>query len=130
MFRQGLRRCAVAASRNTSSTPILRSGQRFLSISTLPSPISRVAFVPKSFANVSRFYSSEASAVEAEASTEAGNEVFTTAEDSVPDDSFAGLERFGVHRNLLKSITGNMGYENMTPVQSKTIQPALKGTDM
>lgn len=130
MFRQRLRRCAVAVSRNTSATPILRSRQRFLSTTKLSSPIAKAAFLPKNFANASRFYSSEASAVEAKASDEPSNEIFTTTEDSVAEDSFASLERFGVHRNLLKAITGNMGYETMTPVQSKTIQPALKGTDM
>lgn len=35
-----------------------------------------------------------------------------------------------VHKNVINQITKGMGYENMTLVQSMTINETLKGTDM
>ncbi|KAL2754292.1 hypothetical protein ACRALDRAFT_2069793, partial [Sodiomyces alcalophilus JCM 7366] len=43
---------------------------------------------------------------------------------------FAELDALGVHPNLVKSITQGMGYETLSPVQSKTIVQALNGTDL
>lgn len=43
---------------------------------------------------------------------------------------FSELADIGIHENLVRSITEGMKYENMTPVQSKTITPALDGRDM
>jgi ATP-dependent RNA helicase MSS116 len=65
-----------------------------------------------------RAYSSEAAAVEepVRASTEVSN--------------FADLADLGVHPSLITAVTKHMGYQTMTPVQSKTISPAMKGTDM
>ena len=71
-----------------------------------------------------RSYSTESAAAVDSADTEgaaAGNAITT---------SFADLQKLGVHRNLTNAIISDMGYETMTPVQSLTINPALKGTDM
>ena len=44
---------------------------------------------------------------------------------------FDDLEARGiVHRNVVRTITGPMGLETMTEVQTKTINEALKGTDI
>jgi ATP-dependent RNA helicase MSS116 len=43
---------------------------------------------------------------------------------------FKDLKNINVNPNLLEAITKDMRYERMTPVQAKTINPALKGTDM
>jgi ATP-dependent RNA helicase MSS116 len=43
---------------------------------------------------------------------------------------FKNLETQGVHPNLIQAITTDFGYSVMSPVQDKTIAPALKGTDM
>lgn len=43
---------------------------------------------------------------------------------------FADLSNVGVHPNLLRSITDDMRYENMTDVQAMSINPALSGKDM
>lgn len=43
---------------------------------------------------------------------------------------FADLKSIGVHDNLLRAITDDMKYEEMTDVQSMSINPALKGKDM
>jgi len=43
---------------------------------------------------------------------------------------FGDLSTLGVHQSLIDAITLDMKYERMTPVQAKTINPALKGTDI
>jgi ATP-dependent RNA helicase MSS116 len=75
----------------------------------------------KSIANTYRLYSDEAAAVQEEISHPA------PARDLV---NFKDLTQVGVHGSLIDAIVKDMGYESMTPVQSKTINPALKGTDM
>lgn len=119
MFRNSLRRCANQA-RATATASLLSQTRTTLPIarrqivpvlSTL-SPLNRIA-------SISRAYSSEASAAQDEAPVAAPT-------DAVP--KFADLE--GVHPNLITAITEGMSYDNMTPVQAKTITPALKGTDM
>lgn len=83
--------------------------------------VTRTPSVFKSIANASRLYSSEAVAAET-----------TRVEEAVSGDvvDFHELSKLGVHQNLLQAITRDMNYKTMTPVQSKTINPALKGTDM
>jgi ATP-dependent RNA helicase MSS116, mitochondrial len=49
---------------------------------------------------------------------------------SAPVTRFADLSSLGVNEHLVNAITQGMGYENMTEVQSMTINSALKGTDM
>lgn len=120
MLRQGFRHCAGLTSAVTRSvffhsraaTPIAPRG--VVSLARTPSAFKSIAYS-------SRFYSAEAAAVETK-----------PIEGTVPSDvaNFADLSQAGVHRNLLDAITKDMRYEAMTPVQSKTINPALKGTDM
>lgn len=43
---------------------------------------------------------------------------------------FADLTSVGVHENIVRTLTENMKYENMTDVQSMSINPALQGKDM
>ena len=43
---------------------------------------------------------------------------------------FSELSSVGVHPNLEKAITKGMGYEDMTEVQSMTLNAALSGKDM
>ncbi|KAK2591644.1 hypothetical protein QQS21_010658 [Conoideocrella luteorostrata] len=76
----------------------------------------------KSIAYASRLYSSEVEAVE----TQAEDGAVPTTELT----NFADLSQLGVHRNLLDAVIKDMRYDTMTPVQSKTINPALKGTDI
>lgn len=66
-----------------------------------------------------RGYSTEASAV---------REVDAEADNSAT--KFEELLDRGVHPNLISAITKGMGFETMSSVQAKTINPALKGTDM
>jgi ATP-dependent RNA helicase MSS116 len=72
-------------------------------------------------ASITRAYSTEATAEQNE------SEPIPSAE-AEPEVRFADLQ--GIHPNLLKPIIEDMKYDTMTPVQAKTIQPALKGTDM
>ncbi|KAH7160793.1 P-loop containing nucleoside triphosphate hydrolase protein [Dactylonectria macrodidyma] len=119
MFRNSLRRCANQA-RATATASLLSQTRTTLPISrrqlvpvlTTISPLNRIA-------SISRAYSSEAPAAENE------TPVVTTTEEAT---KFSHLE--GVHPNLVEAITRGMGYDDMTPVQAKTINPALKGTDI
>lgn len=43
---------------------------------------------------------------------------------------FDELSRLDLNPTILSNITDGLGYETMSPVQAKTIAPALKGTDM
>ena len=48
-----------------------------------------------------------------------------------PITRFDQLEKQGlVNRNIVRAITQDMGLETMTEVQTRTINQALKGTDM
>lgn len=58
-------------------------------------------------------------------------------ESQTPDLSKISLTRFDeltkynlVDPNIIETITQDLGYANMTPVQSATIKQALAGTDM
>lgn len=43
---------------------------------------------------------------------------------------FEDLTKLGVNHHIVKAITEDMKYDVMTEVQSLTINPALKGTDL
>lgn len=123
MFRQGLRRCAGLAgtasaslSRGRALVPVARQSLASLARPNVPL---------RAFVGFTRAYSNEVNAAEAPA--EEADPVAATPKEA---SRFADLEQLGVHNNLLKAIVDGMGYEDMTPVQSKTINPALKGTDM
>ncbi|KAK0735753.1 P-loop containing nucleoside triphosphate hydrolase protein [Apiosordaria backusii] len=66
-----------------------------------------------------RFYSS-ASAAQQENSSPSGGRI----------TKFRDLETLGVHNALVRSITDGMKYEDMTEVQSMTINAALAGKDL
>lgn len=85
---------------------------------------TRVSFRPAVVqALTSRFYSSEAVA-------ERNDEATSSANGSQRVTKFADLSLLGVHEKLVSAITEGMGYEDMTEVQSLTINPALRGTDL
>ena len=124
MFRHGIRRYASLAGGVASSSVLLRSRAALPIARQALAALSRPNVPLKAVAQFSRTYSSEAVAQESQdtegASVAAPGEVV----------QFADLAQQGVHENLLRAITQDMGYEVMTPVQAKTINPALKGTDM
>ncbi|KAK9774781.1 putative P-loop containing nucleoside triphosphate hydrolase protein [Seiridium cardinale] len=73
-----------------------------------------------------RFYSSEATAQQtrdnaSDADADAGPQLVT---------KFPHLSNLGVHEKLVSAITEGMKYEDMTDVQSLTINQALRGTDL
>jgi ATP-dependent RNA helicase MSS116 len=117
-----MRRCAQRASCATVGSHFLR--HRILSPMTLTEkassskvlrPLSRYSLA---FRNT---YSTTADAA-AEAVSEN-----STSEEKI---YFKDLQDLGVNEALISTITQGMKYETMTPVQAKTIPPALKGTDM
>ncbi|KAK2038186.1 DEAD/DEAH box helicase [Colletotrichum somersetense] len=121
MFRQSLRRCA-RISGASFTTPSLRATRPVAlksiaqsSQSTLRTPVSINAF---------RRYSSEAGAAVA-AEPAAGAQ-----EPSGLTTKFEDLPKLGVHKSLVDTIIKGMKYETMSEVQSKTIEPALKGMDL
>ncbi|KAM4056847.1 DEAD/DEAH box helicase [Hirsutella rhossiliensis] len=119
MFRQGIRRCAGLAGAARSTSMMLRTRAALptaASLSRRNAPLSL-----NTLALASRLYSTEAVAQDA-----------SKGQDSVPGElsNFADLAQLGVHENLLGAIVRDMKYEAMTPVQAKTINPALKGNDI
>ncbi|KAK4103650.1 DEAD-domain-containing protein [Parathielavia hyrcaniae] len=76
------------------------------------------AAVSRSSASLLRFYSSESAATA------------PSANSSGLITRFADLPRLGVNNQLVHSIVRGMGYENMTEVQSMTINAALAGKDV
>lgn len=121
MFRFGVRRCGSLARTAASSSILLSARSAFPAARSAASALPRPVASLKSFASLNRLYSSEAAAEETVTPETAATGEIT---------SFHDLEAIGVHRNLLDAITKDMGYESMTPVQAKAINPALKGTDM
>jgi len=79
---------------------------------------SSIAVISR-IASITRAYSTEAVAEQ--------NEPAPSAE-AEPEVRFSELK--GIHPNLLKTIIDDMKYDTITPVQAKTIKPALKGTDI
>ncbi|CAK7232017.1 hypothetical protein SBRCBS47491_008125 [Sporothrix bragantina] len=80
-------------------------------------------------ARFARFYSDNATAT---ATTETQTQTEPESETASPGliTKFSDLEKVGVHETLIDSLTRRMRYENMTPVQSMTINPALEGKDV
>lgn len=128
MLRQGFRRYAGLASAAAPSL-MMRSRTAFPVAQKSIASLSRTPATFKNIAYASRLYSSEAAAVEAETVEETIEKMI---EKTAPEEvvNFIDLSQAGVHKNLLDAIIKDMGYDSMTPVQSKTINPALKGTDM
>lgn len=123
MYRHGLRRCARTASSWGAAVPLARQRPLAAIARHCAVPSARSIAHLKSIASVGRLYSTEATATEQSAPS-------TGSTSNEPVELFKDLPKLGVHQNLIDSITQDMGYERMTPVQAKTINPALKGTDM
>lgn len=125
MFRQGLRRCARPAGPLSSAATMARprAAVAFARLSAAPTSIRSVTPMSR-LAAMSRSYSSETIAPEVSATDDAPQ---PPQGDVVRFEDLASL---GVHPKLIESITKGLKYETMTPVQAKTINPALKGTDM
>ncbi|KAF4472740.1 ATP-dependent RNA helicase [Fusarium albosuccineum] len=119
MFRTSLRRCANQARTATAAALVSQTRVAFPAArrQVLSAQSSITSF--NKIASIYRSYSSEAVAENPASPSPASSEEV---------NKFADLE--GITPNLLKSIIEDMGYETMTPVQAKTIQPALKGTDI
>lgn len=81
---------------------------------------SRTVAPLRSLPSIIKSYSTEAEAAAEQTRTESNGQA----------TDFEDLRSLGVHDNILRSITRDMGYKTMTPVQAKTINPALKGTDI
>ncbi|KAF5682262.1 putative dead-box precursor CYT-19 [Fusarium denticulatum] len=121
MFRSSLRRCATQA-RSAATAALLTQTRtawpavrhQVLTSRSSIAAISRIA-------SITRAYSTEATAEQNESES-------TPSAEAEPEVRFADLQ--GIHPNLLKPIIDEMKYDTMTPVQAKTIQPALKGTDI
>lgn len=120
MFRQGARRCARQASIIATPSALLRSRAVLPAIRTVAASATQSPSLFRTFALSAKHYSSAAAAQAAEAPSTPNAEI----------TRFEDLRSLGVHPNLLKAITEDMGYETMTPVQAKTIVSALKGTDI
>ncbi|RSL63725.1 hypothetical protein CEP54_005017 [Fusarium duplospermum] len=119
MFRTSLRRCANQArtaaaaaliSQTRAALPVAR--RQALTAQSSIATLNKIAFI-------SRAYSAEATAQASEPTSSAPAEEPT---------KFGELEN--VDQSLLRAIIQGMKYETMTPVQAKTIVPALKGTDI
>lgn len=127
MIRQGIRRHAGLAGRLASAAMPLGARARLplarQAIALLSHPPRQLAPVLLAARPYSRPYTS-AAAVNESRDPEAA------AASDKSASSFDDLSRLGVHPNLLKAITQDLKYNEMTPVQAKTINPALKGTDM
>ncbi|KAF4994741.1 hypothetical protein FGRMN_5595 [Fusarium graminum] len=119
MFRSSLRRCALQA--RTAASAALLSQTR----AALPVARRQVLTTQSSIASINRL-ASFARAYSSEAVAEQSSE--TASSDAEPVVRFAELD--GISPNLIRVILDDMKYDTMTPVQAKTIKPALKGTDI
>jgi len=104
---QAATRVRIAPRTFPSALPALSSASKALAAPSINSLVS-----------LARYYSSEAAA--------------SHEQDQSPTlvTKFADLADLGVNPRIVSSITKGMGYEDMTPVQSRTIVAALNGTDL
>lgn len=121
MFRSSLRRLGSPASALKTSSIVSQTRLPLRQINTRSSFVALQSRIASRNSSVGfRFYSTESTAT-AEGAQDA---------DADHIDSFKDLGSIGVHSCLTDNIVAGMGYDKMTPVQAKTINPALKGTDM
>jgi len=118
MFRSSLRRCATQA-RTATTAALLSQTRAALPVARRQAMTSRLPIASISKIASFRAYSTEAAAEQTQQPASANPE---------PEVRFADLE--GIDPVLIGTITKTMNYDTMTPVQAKTIQPALKGTDI
>lgn len=122
MLRQGIRRCAPVRRAHLSLPAVAQCQVRVTQVART----HKVAVLPplRSSFHVSRVLSQDAHAnapVEEEAGREEGMEHFMAFEEAI---------QHGVHPNLIRAITGDMGYSHMSEVQERTLEASLKGKDM
>ncbi|KAI1327148.1 DEAD-domain-containing protein [Xylariaceae sp. FL0255] len=113
--------------RQFSSASLLRTS-RAAQIISLRQPVSQPTTLLRSLPQITqsftRLYSSESVAAQQ------NREGDFAPVPGAPVSRFSELGKLGVDEGLVRALTDGMGYENMTEVQSMTINPALKGTDM
>ncbi|EGX91184.1 ATP-dependent RNA helicase mss116 [Cordyceps militaris CM01] len=126
MFRQGLRASAGLARRVLPRAAVTLGRQQRIATQSIR-PSMPVAQSWNAVSHIARFYSSDAAAPAAETATEQ-QDARKLADDWTKQ--FASLADMGVNETLLRAITKDLGYQTMSPVQEKTIAPALKGTDI
>lgn len=129
MFRTSLLRAArlpraASAASSASVVASLRlTTARTAGLAQTAAFQSRVVPALSNVARFGRSYSTQTATAESVQATQAEGENGLVTK-------FADLGRVGVHENLIRSLTQNLRYENMTKVQSMTISPALSGKDM
>lgn len=127
MFRQGLRTSAGLARRVLPQAAVTLGRQQRIAAQTIRPSMPAVQSW-SAVSQIARLYSSDAAAAAVAESPAEQQEARKLSEDWTKQ--FASLADMGVNETLLRAITKDLGYETMSPVQAKTIAPALKGTDM
>ncbi|KAL9941329.1 hypothetical protein D7B24_002894 [Verticillium nonalfalfae] len=125
MLRQGLRRCVQLRGASIASSLATRQQPSLLQSIERTSRTSLLRTTTYLNSPITRWYSAEA-----EAAAEAAAEPEQSPDANDKPTRFDDLPSLGVHPNLVKNITHGMGYESMSDVQTQTITPALKGTDL
>ena len=135
-----LRRCPASLPRALSSTaltPRVLRAATFAQSRAAWRPVSIPELAVAALHQTTRWQQNAAAyAVEAEAERQVNasrppdTEIDNVVADG-PVTKFHELETRGlVHKNIIRTITQDMGFEAMTEVQSRTINQALKGSDM
>jgi ATP-dependent RNA helicase MSS116 len=119
MMRTCLLRQAAATRVALAARPAHAAFRASSAALALSRPAQSAASVYRPPSSLLRFYSSESAAPETSSNAPSG-----------PITRFADLPQLGVNERLVYSITKGMGYENMTDVQSMTINAALAGKDV
>lgn len=125
MFRTTMMRAARLPRVAVASSSVVAGARQAVMRSTSVTGISQTKLVGQTIPSISalaRFNRSY--------STEAAAEAPVAAEDDGLITKFSELGKVGVHENVIKGLTQGMGYEQMTPVQSKAMSPALTGKDI
>ncbi len=118
LLRQAAARRAIAAAAARPVRLALRPSSGLLSLSRPVHPAASLVCRPVG-SSLPRFYSSESAAAEA-----------TEGSPNGPITQFKDMAQLGVHERIVSSITDGMGYQDMTAVQSMTINAALAGKDV
>lgn len=118
-----IRRCSAALPRTVSSISTISTRSATFYNTTNAVRSSKTVVTPIRAPSLARAYHATQICRAAEAAEAAGEgEAITRFED---------LEKYGmVNRNIIRTLTHDMGMETMTEVQTATINEALKGTDM
>ncbi|KAL8298513.1 hypothetical protein RB597_006697 [Gaeumannomyces tritici] len=116
-----VRLARLSASLPGSAVSVAAAGAKQIQPTFAASALLRPTRLPSSLLSRAwRAYSSAAEARNEEPGSSAPGQI----------TQFADLSKVGVHENLVKAIVQDMGYQNMTEVQSVTLGPALEGKDM